>query len=309
MKTRRQLRQRNIRSIVAGCPPSPLEGEGQILRRPRRIKVRGCRPLRVVHPLQRCPLTLPSSLRSKAVPLPQGERGNWVLAFALLLVVAAGPHTSQADTPATSSVTGVVTGRVIYQPDKARPWRYQRYYVKHKQSGELAEAVVALRGRRLKAVASVVELEPQTIDQFNFRFVPETTAIRAGQSITFTNSDATTHNVRSVASIATFNINLETEDEYTHHFKRAGGLRSPVTLGCVYHGGMRAWVYVIDHPFFSVTQPDGRFEFKGVPPGKYTLEMVHPAGQLRWKDSIVITPEEPVEVEIRVSPDQKTLKY
>ncbi len=198
---------------------------------------------------------------------------------------------------------------MIYEPDKSRPWRYQRYYVKQPKSGELAEAVVALRGRELKEVPVKDQVEDPTIDQFNFRFVPETTAIRAGQSITFTNSDATTHNVRSVASIAPFNINLEAEDEYVHRFERAGDLRSPVTLGCVYHGGMRAWVYVFDHPFFIVTQQDGQFEFKGVPPGKYTLEMVHPAGQLRWKESVVVTAKGTVEVEIRVSPDQKTLKY
>ncbi|MCA9112467.1 MAG: carboxypeptidase regulatory-like domain-containing protein, partial [Planctomycetaceae bacterium] len=120
---------------------------------------------------------------------------------------------------------------------------------------------------------------------------------------------STTHNIRSVASIAPFNVNLESEDEYVHRFERAGDLRSPITLGCVYHGGMRAWVYVFDHPFFKVTEQDGEFDFRGVPAGKYTLEMVHPAGQLRWKDTVVVTEKETVEVEIRVSPDQKTLKY
>ncbi len=205
--------------------------------------------------------------------------------------------------------SGVIRGQVIYTPDTTRPWRYQRYYVKQPKSGELAEAVVALRGSGLKDVPSVEPATTHKIDQFNFQFVPETTAIRAGESITFSNSDLSTHNVRSSAGIATFNINLEAEDEYTHVFEHAGGLRSPVTLGCVYHGGMRAWVYVIDHPFFAVTKPDGQFEFKGVPPGKYTLEMVHPAGQLRWMETLVVTAEAPVEVEIRVSPDQKTLKY
>ncbi|MEZ6054708.1 MAG: carboxypeptidase regulatory-like domain-containing protein [Planctomycetaceae bacterium] len=214
-----------------------------------------------------------------------------------------------AEETADGPSSGVVKGRVIYLQDKERPWRYQRYYVKTSKSGDLAEAVVALRGQGLRDVPVVEKDVVPKIDQYNFRFVPETTAIRAGQSIRFTNSDSTTHNIRSVASIAPFNVNLEAEDEYVHRFERAGDLRSPITLGCVYHGGMRAWVYVFDHPFFKVTEQDGHFEFRGVPPGKYTLEMVHPAGQLRWKDTVVVTEKETVEVEIRVSPDQKTLKY
>ena len=220
-----------------------------------------------------------------------------------------GIRCSLADDSQVSAIVGIVKGRVTYESDKSRPWRYQRYYVKNAKSGELAEAVVALRGRELRNVPNVEPPVDPTIDQFNFQFVPETTAIRAGQSIKFTNSDSTTHNVRSVASIAEFNFNLEAEDEQTQRFERAGGLRSPVTLGCVYHGGMRAWIYVLDHPFFTVTKPDGEFEFAGVPPGKYTLEMVHPAGQLRWTQPVEVIVDGTVEVEIRVSPDQKTLKY
>ena len=34
---------------------------------------------------------------------------------------------------------------------------------------------------------------------------------------------------------------------------------------------MNAWVAVLDHPFFAVSGQDGKFEIKGLPPGKYTL--------------------------------------
>ena len=214
-----------------------------------------------------------------------------------------------ATAPTAATTGGVVQGRVVYEADSARPWRYRRYYVKKRKSGELAEAVVALRGRQLKSAPSPLAAKTShTVDQFNFQFVPETTAIRTGESITFTNSDMTTHNVKSAASIATFNVNMQTEDEYTHRFERAGGMRSPVTLGCVYHGGMRAWVYVFDHPFFAVTGEQGRFRFEDVPPGRYTLEMVHPAGKLRWKETVVVSANETVTVDIRLSPDHKTLR-
>ncbi len=38
---------------------------------------------------------------------------------------------------------------------------------------------------------------------------------------------------------------------------------------------MRAWVYVVRHPWFAVTEPDGRFRIANVPPGKYTLLLSH----------------------------------
>src|SRR4051812_31094161 len=78
---------------------------------------------------------------------------------------------------------GTVEGVVTYQADTSRPWRYARYYVKQAKSGELAEAVVAIRA---KAVAES-DRQPRTVvvDQQNFQFTPETVAIRRGDSIKF----------------------------------------------------------------------------------------------------------------------------
>jgi hypothetical protein len=38
---------------------------------------------------------------------------------------------------------------------------------------------------------------------------------------------------------------------------------------------MFTYVFVVDHPFFAVTDKDGRFTIKNVPPGKYLLEAFH----------------------------------
>jgi len=41
------------------------------------------------------------------------------------------------------------------------------------------------------------------------------------------------------------------------------------------HPWIRAWLVVSPHPFVSITGPDGRFAFAGVPPGRYALVAWH----------------------------------
>ena len=41
------------------------------------------------------------------------------------------------------------------------------------------------------------------------------------------------------------------------------------------HPWKRAFVGVMAHPFFSVTDSSGTFEINGVPPGDYTVEAWH----------------------------------
>src|ERR1044072_1075934 len=79
---------------------------------------------------------------------------------------------------------GVVSGRVRYQADPARPWTLGRYYL---NGGSLAEAVVALEGEGLTGPES----SPKTVEmnQKDFLFVPETVALRTGDSVRFLNSD------------------------------------------------------------------------------------------------------------------------
>jgi hypothetical protein len=38
---------------------------------------------------------------------------------------------------------------------------------------------------------------------------------------------------------------------------------------------MRAYISVLEHPFFAVTKDDGTFEIKGLPAGEYELEAMH----------------------------------
>jgi hypothetical protein len=69
---------------------------------------------------------------------------------------------------------------------------------------------------------------------------------------------------------------------------------------------MHAWVFVFDHPWFAVTGRDGRFQLSAVPPGRYTLAVLHPAGKLRWTQEISLKPGTNAPINIRLSYANRT---
>ena len=48
-----------------------------------------------------------------------------------------------------------------------------------------------------------------------------------------------------------------------------------IPVKCDVHGWMKAYIGVLDHPYFSVTPSNGTFLLEDVPPGQYTLEAWH----------------------------------
>jgi hypothetical protein len=134
-------------------------------------------------------------------------------------------------------------------------------------------------------------------------FTPETVAVRAGDKVKFLNSDKELHNVNVFHKLHSFNVTMPSGGSHIEPFEHATEITRPYQLGCIYHGAMRGWVYVFDHPFFKVTGSDGAYRLEHVPPGKYRLEMVHPAGQLRGSDEIEVKAGQVTRKDIRVSPD------
>jgi hypothetical protein len=84
------------------------------------------------------------------------------------------------------------------------------------------------------------------------------------------NTDTTFHNVFSLARVKTFDLG-----RYAPHrtgwvtFDRPG----IVPVFCDIHSNMSAYILVFNHPFFALTEPDGRYSIPGVPAGAYTLRV------------------------------------
>ncbi|MGE5191000.1 MAG: carboxypeptidase regulatory-like domain-containing protein [Deltaproteobacteria bacterium] len=219
---------------------------------------------------------------------------------------AAAPRAAASPSAETNAPgTGTITGKVVYKSDPKRPWRLGRYYIKNPATGDLAEAVVAISRKGLKGPDAAREPQTATIDQKDFQFTPETIAIRAGDRVKFTNSDPQIHNVQASHARQSFNVNMQPGGEHLQPFPSAGGIRQPYRVGCVFHGAMRSWVYVFDHPWFQVTGADGTFRLSNVPPGEYRLEVAHPAGDLQSSQKITVKAGESTAVEVPLSPDDQ----
>lgn len=221
------------------------------------------------------------------------------LIVAFLCVAAVGSRAADdVEEPA-----GSIEGAVFYEPDPQRPWRYARYYVPDRNTGELAEAVVCLSSKTLAKLRPRDEPSEFEMDQKDYRFVPETMAIRAGDRIRFTNGDPAAHNVFTGDGSDPFNVTMGLDGSYVQAFRRAGGIRKPIRIGCTFHSTMQAWIYVFDHPFYAVTDKDGRFQFEGVPPGEYTLDVLHPAGGLAWSTPVTVAEGDVIVHDVRLSPE------
>ena len=115
---------------------------------------------------------------------------------------------------------------------------------------------------------------PATIDQKECRYHPHVFGMRVGQPLEIVNSDPTLHNIHAMPKAnQEFNNGQPIQGmKMTHTFTAQEVM---VPFKCDVHGWMNAYVGVVNHPYFAVTDKDGKFDLKDLPPGTYTIEAWH----------------------------------
>jgi len=120
------------------------------------------------------------------------------------------------------------------------------------------------------------------IDQPCCRFIPHVLATREGQTMTIKNSAPIAHNAKW-SSNANGDINpLLPAGGQFELAKPLVAEPGEISLSCSIHGWMKAHVRVFDHPYYAITDEDGKFEIKLAPVGKYNLFVHHPTNG--WLD-------------------------
>jgi plastocyanin len=104
------------------------------------------------------------------------------------------------------------------------------------------------------------------MDQRNETFVPHVLAIMTGTTVVFPNSDKFYHNVFSLSKTRQFDLGrYAAGNTRPVRFDRAGIVR----VFCDIHSHMNAYILVFSHPFFAMTDAEGRYRIENVPPGTY----------------------------------------
>lgn len=159
-------------------------------------------------------------------------------------------------------------------------------------SGGVAGVVVELVG----VTAGKAPLaQPAVLDNRVCAFVPRVQALQVGQSLEIRNGDPILHDAHAwLGSKTVFNLGLPEWRRVSHTFD-APGLHA---IDCnVLHTWMKAWVFVADHPYVTVTDEEGRFDLEEIPPGRHDLRIWHEKlGEKRR--TVTLGPDQRLDLEI-----------
>ena len=189
-----------------------------------------------------------------------------------------------------ASTAGTLHGRIVFHGVKPAPKKiamdteaacvkahdgkpvYEESVVVGKKGG-LANAFVyiqkGLEGKTFEPIPL-----PVMLDQHGCMFVPRAIGMQSGQTLDVKNSDTVSHNIHPMPKNGReWNEQQSPQSPDLHRKFVRPEVMIPVK--CDVHSWMRAYIGVVEHPYFAVTGEDGSFEMKNVPPGDYTVAVWH----------------------------------
>jgi plastocyanin len=139
--------------------------------------------------------------------------------------------------------------------------------------GDLANVFVYVKDG-LGDRAFDVPKDAVVIDQKGCQYHPHVLGAMAGQNIEIKNDDMTTHNIHPTpASNREWNESQPPSSAPLEKNFAREEIMLPVR--CNQHPWMKMYINVVKSPFYAVTDKDGKYEIKGLPPGDYTIAFVH----------------------------------
>ncbi|MFQ5670770.1 MAG: carboxypeptidase regulatory-like domain-containing protein [Acidobacteriota bacterium] len=204
---------------------------------------------------------------------------------------AAPPAASATGGGASGAATGSASihGKILFEGDAPKPAAIRMSadpVCQKTHSGPVySEAITVNDNGRLKDVFVYVKAglegktypvpsEPVTFDQKGCQYIPHVIGLRAKQTLKILNNDDTLHNIHALPSKnKQFNIAMpKFKKEQDVSFDQPEVM---IRVKCEVHPWMGAWIGVLDHPFFSVSDDQGAFSLEGLPAGQYTIEAWH----------------------------------
>jgi plastocyanin len=228
---------------------------------------------------------------------PELSRPSLVPVFLLAaLAISVMPSSSSSSSSSGGQLRGpgggAVRGRVEVRRPAAAPERRPNVADLGAPSSVLRDisdrltSVVYFEPAPALRSAAPVPRERAVLDQRDERFVPHVLAVTTGTVVDFPNSDRIYHNVFSLSKPKSFDLG-----RYAAGRSKAVTFDRPgvVRVFCDIHSHMNAFILVFSHPFFALTDSDGRFRIDNVPPGTYSL--------VAWNEGVASDPQSVVVTE------------
>lgn len=122
-------------------------------------------------------------------------------------------------------------------------------------------------------VPPATKTDVQTIAQQQMQFTPYVTVVRVGTEIRFPNFDKVEHHVKSFSPAKEFEIKpYQKVTPAPVTFDKTG----IVVAYCLFHEWMRAYVMVVDTPYFGKSDDSGVVALDNLPGGRYEVRAWHP---------------------------------
>jgi Polysaccharide lyase family 4, domain II len=138
-------------------------------------------------------------------------------------------------------------------------------------NGGVANTIVFLKGVT-QGKAMDLPLERQSLNQKSCRYEPHILLVPQQANLRVRSSDATLHTVH-MSGAADYNLPFPFKDLAVERVMNREGL---VDLRCnAGHIWMNAEMMVVAHPYYAVTDAEGKFEIKQIPPGDYEVVAWH----------------------------------
>ena len=141
------------------------------------------------------------------------------------------------------------------------------------KKGELANVFIYV-SEGLEEKSYPLPKKAALMNQDGCMFEPRVQGVQVGQDFLMKNSDPLIHNVRSF-SMRNRPFNVAQPPNTPDRKKIFKRKENEVMIQCDFHPWMKAYLFVMDHPYFAVTDSKGEYSIKGLPPGKYTLTAWH----------------------------------
>ena len=138
-------------------------------------------------------------------------------------------------------------------------------------AGGVANTVIFLRNI-YRGKAWDIPAGRQTVDQRTCRYEPHIMLVPDNANFRMKSSDATLHTLH-MSGAENFNIAFPFQSQYiTREMTHPGVVDIKCNAG---HVWMNSELLVVPHPYYAVTDEQGRFRLSDVPPGEYTIEAWH----------------------------------